>query len=129
MNTRQLTFFRKQLEDEIARLSLKGKAAGIRLTDDAGPGSDVVDLAALEGQISLAFRIRDRERLLGRKISHALARIAEGTFGICQGCGEDIPIARLKARPVTEYCLDCKTRREARERVLESGRTGMIEAE
>jgi DnaK suppressor protein len=61
--------------------------------------------------------------LLSRKIKRALIRIEEGTFGICQSCGEDIPIARLKARPVTDHCFDCKTRMEAGERALESSRT------
>jgi DnaK suppressor protein len=128
MNSRQLNSFRKQLVNEIARLSLNEALAEMRLAGDAETASDIVDKAALEERINFAFRMRERERLLSRKIKRALARIEEGTFGICQSCGEDIPIARLKARPVTDYCLDCKTRMEARERAFESGRMGVLEA-
>jgi DnaK suppressor protein len=85
---------------------------------------DILDRAVHEGQRAFAFRIRERERLLIRKIKDALRRIEEGTYGICEECGEDIPIARLKARPVTNYCLDCKTRMESQERSLESGGMG-----
>jgi DnaK suppressor protein len=125
MNDRQLNSFRKQLVNEIVRLSQNQTAA---LAGDAEPAADVIDKAAREGQINFAFRMRERERLLSRKIKRALVRIEEGTFGICQSCGEDIPIARLKARPVTDHCFDCKTRMEAGERALESGRTGAPEA-
>jgi DnaK suppressor protein len=47
-----------------------------------------------------------------------LDRIEEGTFGICDTCGEDISIERLKARPVTTQCIDCKTKEEAQEKAL-----------
>jgi DnaK suppressor protein len=128
MNARQLNSFRKQLVNEIARLSSSQTAAGTGLSADAEAAPDIIDKAALEGQINFSFRMREREKLLGRKIRRALTRIEEGTYGICQGCGEDIPIARLRARPVTDHCFDCKVRMEARERALESGRTGAPEA-
>lgn len=128
MNARQLNSFRKQLVNEIARLSLSQTVAGTGLSADAEAAPDIIDKAALEGQINFSFRMREREKLLGRKIRRALTRIEEGTYGICQGCGEDIPIARLRARPVTDHCFDCKVRMEARERALESGRTGAPEA-
>lgn len=124
MNARQLNSIKKQLVKEIARLSISQTATDMGLADDAEPAADIIDKATLEGQINFAFRMREREKLLGRKIRRALARIEEGTYGICLNCGEDIPIARLRARPVTDHCLNCKARMEARERALESGRTG-----
>jgi len=45
-------------------------------------------------------------------------RIENNTFGVCEKCGEDISLARLKARPVTTQCIDCKTKEEAVERPL-----------
>jgi DnaK suppressor protein len=124
MNARQLNSFRKQLVNEVARLSLNRMTAERVSRDHAESAADIIDKAALEEQINFAFRLREREKLLGRKIRHALIRIEEGTYGICLNCGEDIPIARLRARPVTDHCFDCKTRMEARERALESGRPG-----
>jgi DnaK suppressor protein len=63
------------------------------------------------------LRLRDRDRKLVKKIREALSRIEDGTFGICEMCGEEIAIARLKARPVTTLCIECKSRQEEEERL------------
>jgi DnaK suppressor protein len=55
-----------------------------------------------------------------KKIDEALERINNGTFGICESCGEEISLKRLEARPVTTLCIDCKTRQEADEKIRES---------
>jgi RNA polymerase-binding protein DksA len=44
-------------------------------------------------------------------VDAALARIDAGAYGICVSCGKEIPAARLEARPVAIYCVDCKNRR------------------
>ena len=44
-------------------------------------------------------------------------RIDSGSFGICEVCEEDISEARLKARPVTTLCIDCKMEQEKKERI------------
>jgi len=124
MNARQLDYFRKKLADEINQLVLNEAAMMVPVQDYSEVHPDILDRAVYEGQRAFAFRIRERERFLIWKIKDALHRIEEGTYGICEECGEDIPIARLKARPVTNYCLDCKTRMEAQERSLENGGTG-----
>jgi DnaK suppressor protein len=62
------------------------------------------------------MRIRDRERKLLKKIDEALDRMSSGTYGICERCSEDIPYKRLKARPVTTLCIECKTLQEQEER-------------
>jgi DnaK suppressor protein len=46
-----------------------------------------------------------------------LERLEEGTFGICESCGEDISEERLKARPVTTLCIDCKKKQENDEKL------------
>ncbi|MGD9124084.1 MAG: TraR/DksA C4-type zinc finger protein, partial [Desulfarculaceae bacterium] len=71
---------------------------------------------ALESDRNFLLRIRDRERKLISKIQDALARIDDGTYGICEVCGEDISSERLKARPVTTLCINCKKRQEAQEK-------------
>ena len=124
MNARQLDYFRKKLADEINQLVLNEAAMMVPVQDYSEVHPDILDRAVYEGQRAFAFRIRERERFLIWKIKDSLRRIEEGTYGICEECGEDIPIARLKARPVTNYCLDCKTRMEAQERSLENGGMG-----
>ena len=79
---------------------------------------DPTDRASLEADRNFMLRIRDRENKLIKKIKKALERIDNGTFGICEKCGEDISIKRLKARPVTTQCIECKTKEEAVEKAL-----------
>ena len=79
---------------------------------------DPTDRASLESDRNFMLRIRDRENKLIKKIKKALDRIEIGTFGVCEKCGEDITLKRLKARPVTTQCIDCKTKEEAFEKAL-----------
>ena len=79
---------------------------------------DPTDRAALEADRNFMLRIRDREAKLIKKIREALERFENGTYGICESCGEDISIKRLKARPVTTQCIDCKSKEEALEKAL-----------
>jgi DnaK suppressor protein len=70
----------------------------------------------MESDRSFTLRIRDRERKLIAKIEEALRRLEEGSYGVCEECGEKIGAARLKARPVTTLCIDCKSVQEVAER-------------
>jgi DnaK suppressor protein len=124
MNARQLDYFRQKLANEINRLVLNETAVKVRVQDYSEVRPDIIDRAVYEEQLSFALQIRERERLFSWKIKHALRRIEEGTYGTCEGCGEEIPMARLKARPDTNYCIDCKTHMEAQERPLGSIRMG-----
>jgi DnaK suppressor protein len=47
-------------------------------------------------------------------IKHALARFADGSYGLCDNCGEQIGLSRLEARPEARLCIDCQTRLEKR---------------
>jgi len=85
------------------------------LTDQAAEFADPGDRASWESESNRDLRIRDRERKLIEKIDEALARIIEGTFGECDECGELIGIGRLRARPVTTFCIACKEAQEAEE--------------
>jgi len=76
---------------------------------------DPADRATVESDRNLVLRIRDRERKLRNKIEEALARIEDGTFGVCEVCGEEISEHRLQARPVTTLCINCKSDQEEEE--------------
>ncbi len=76
---------------------------------------DMNDQATAEADQNFALRIKDRERKLIKKIDEALERLSTRTYGICEGCGEEIPLKRLKARPVTTFCIACKTQQEQEE--------------
>ncbi len=90
------------------------------LQESDGPLPDLVDQAATVIERSLSQNLCDRESLLIEKIKRALKDIADGTYGVCNHCGEDITIKRLKASPVARYCIDCKTVMESRKRLVEA---------
>jgi len=49
-----------------------------------------------------------------QQIEHALARLASGTYGLCEDCGQPIPPKRLVVRPTATLCVPCQSRRESR---------------
>lgn len=77
---------------------------------------DVSDQASAEVDHNFSMRIREREQKLLKKIDDALDRMNSATYGICERCGGKIPYKRLKARPVTTLCIECKTLQEQEER-------------
>lgn len=116
MNKERLAFFRELLNERLRELLEEAEKTMTGMTDGKDPFPDPTDRANLETDRNFELRIRDRERKLIGKIKEALARIEDGTFGICEECGEDISEERLKARPVTTLCIDCKTKAEAEEK-------------
>lgn len=51
------------------------------------------------------------------KIDHALEKLDQGTYGICEDCGAEISEQRLKAVPFAIYCIECKQKREELEQI------------
>lgn len=78
---------------------------------------DVSDQASAEAEQNFSIRIREREQRLVKKIDEALGRIDQNIYGICERCEEEIPYPRLKARPVTTLCINCKTLEEQEEKI------------
>ena len=78
---------------------------------------DVSDQASAEADQNFSLRIREREQRLIKKIDEALDRMNQDTYGICERCEEEIPYPRLKARPVTTLCINCKTLEEHEEKI------------
>ena len=116
-NTQDLEYFHGILTQSLNDLLKKGDETVSLLLESTVDSSDFIDQATFEADRSFRLRMRDRENKLIRKIEKSLTKIDEGTFGICEVCGEDIAIKRLKARPVATYCIVCKNRMEAIEQV------------
>ena len=115
MNTRDTAYFRKMLSERIDELRAEaGKTVGTMDEEENFP--DPTDRASMESNRNSMLRMRDRERKLIFKIQEALERLEAGAYGICEECGEEIGIARLKARPVTTLCIQCKSDQEVEER-------------
>lgn len=115
VNKKEVEFFRNLLNQRIQELrSEAGKTVEDMEGDEAFP--DPTDRASMESNRDSVLRIRDRERKLIFKIEDALRRLENGEYGICEECGEKIGIERLKARPVTTLCIECKSSQEIEER-------------
>jgi RNA polymerase-binding protein DksA len=86
-------------DDELATLE----------THQAGsPGEDVgTELAS-----AILSRLEGRQKHELDEIDTAQARLAAGAYGVCEGCRESIPLARLRAMPTTRYCVDCQAGQE-----------------
>jgi DnaK suppressor protein len=69
---------------------------------------DALDEVQLAGERELAIRNLDRESNLLRNVRAALARIADGSYGVCMHCEEDIKPKRLEAVPWAPYCIRCQ---------------------
>ena len=117
MDKERLAYFKDLLNDRLGTLIQEAEKTVSGMTDEEETFPDPTDRAAMESDRNFLLRIRDRERRLILKIKAALERIDENTFGICEVCGEEISEKRLKARPVTTLCIDCKTRAEAEEKL------------
>jgi DnaK suppressor protein len=112
METAKLEYYRDLLTRRLEGLLAEAGKTMVDMSDDEETFPDPNDRATLESDRNFVLRIRDRERKLIVKIREALDRIESGTFGICDMCGADIPDERLKVRPVTTLCVNCKTREE-----------------
>ena len=109
----QLKKFREMLEEkreEIIKRAQQTLDEDMAL--DANDLPDEMDLASSEYLQSFTFRLRGREKVFLDKIAKAIAKIDDGTFGVCDDCGEKISIKRLEARPETTLCIRCKEDQE-----------------
>ena len=120
MDKVKLEYFKNLLQKQLSDLLLEAGVTVKTMSDKGELFPDPVDRASLESDRNFLLRIRDRERKLIGKIEKALERVENGTFGICERCGEDISEERLKARPVTTFCIECKAAQENQEKLMGS---------
>jgi len=117
LNKKDLKRFKSMLEESKRQLLASAKKT---LTEEASFDTDdlpdEIDQASSEYTQSMIFRLRDREKFLLSKIEKALARVDNGSFGICEKCEEEISAKRLEARPVTTLCIRCKEEQEQKEK-------------
>ncbi|MDP9434545.1 MAG: TraR/DksA family transcriptional regulator [Actinomycetota bacterium] len=94
-------------EAATAAAAVQQSGAGEGSGDEADAGTATFER---EHEMSLANNSRD----LLTQVERALARIDDGTYGRCEGCGGQIPKPRLQAFPRATLCVRCKTREERR---------------
>jgi len=86
--------------------------ASIRPAEERREGSpfgkreeEAAETQELEQRLALEKRIREQLA----EVEHALHKFKEGTYGLCEGCGQPIDPARLEALPQAQLCMSCKT--------------------
>ena len=113
--TTDFNLLRSRLESEQKRLieELEQLKASVRPVEERREGSpfgkreeEATESLELEKRLSLERRIRDS--LV--EVEHALRKFEDGTYGLCDSCGQPIDPARLEALPQASLCLDCKAR-------------------
>ncbi len=95
---------RQELRDRLAELGF-GDAGS--LTYDAN-FADSSQVTAERGEAE-ALAASLREALA--EVEHALAKLDDGSYGVCENCGQPIQSARLEAMPAARLCIDCASRR------------------
>ena len=111
--------FSRKLDDEEARLTdlieeLDHEREEVRLSETSSERSPDPNTAEggsmafeLEKELSVAQNAAD----LLEKVRHARTRVADGSYGVCEVCGQDIPVARLDALPYATTCVSCASKR------------------
>ena len=119
MNQTEFEKYKRMLEVKQAELS-----GGLRNRDEIviEKTPDALDEVQLAGERELAIRNLDREANLLRQVRDALRRIADGSYGVCLHCEEDIKPKRLDAVPWTKYCIRCQEAADRQD--FESGDAG-----
>jgi len=115
----ELTKVRQELQAEIvgltADISEAESAIAERLGDAVGDaGDDQADAGAKTFQREHELALTQNARELLELSERALARMDEGSFGVCESCGQPIGKARLQAFPRATLCVTCKQREERR---------------
>lgn len=109
MDNKNLEKYKKKLlETRLDLLAELQRVTNGEKNKDRTESMDSVDLAdaSYAADYSLAWTEKINRRI--REVDKSLDRIKEGTYGICQVCGEDIPEGRLEVRPKAKYCAQCK---------------------
>ena len=103
---RKLLEIRRDLLGQVERKKLYSKEVG----EDGIPDSG--DVAAYSYSKEVLMGLGENERIKLRLVEEALAKIDEGTYGVCERCEEVIPVKRLELLPFTCYCVQCQTELE-----------------
>jgi len=119
-NDKRKAYIRAKLLERRRQLlhSIERKANTYSHRAPVSPG-DEGDIAVdiMDTELDLGAATSASESLA--EIEHALNKLDEGTYGVCEGCGERIPEPRLRAMPFARLCVRCKEQEEKTQRTGE----------
>lgn len=109
----ELEKFKSKLESQIDILVKRGtEPLKESVGELSGYDNHPADLSGETFERAKDLGLKGNEKVLLMKVNHALDRIKNGTYGICEKCGRTIEEERLKAVPYTTFCVDCKMSEE-----------------
>jgi len=112
---------RAEIERDIEAMSDEIRSFGPELGEPGGVGNHMAEDGSDMMEAERLATISDDLREILAQVNGALSRMDDGTFGICQRCGNPINQERLEAFPYVTYCITCQTKIE-REQALRAGR-------
>ncbi|MFT5302081.1 MAG: DnaK suppressor protein [Mariniblastus sp.] len=71
-------------------------------------GGDVVDFASDSAIGEMSSQLAEVETRELQQVEAAIVKLKDGTYGKCDACSGNIPVARLQALPYAAYCIKCK---------------------
>lgn len=113
-----LRYRKRAIEEAKAEISRFIKGESRQIVDTA---LDEGDLSRIDISEDLNIRKLAAHKEKLNKIDEALRKLQEGTYGICEDCGDEISEERLKVIPFAIYCLECKEKREQLEEFQKEG--------
>ncbi len=108
-----------ELEADAARLHREISSAELGIADllrdsGEGAGDDQADAGTKNFEREHEMAIANNAREMLTQTERALARLADGTYGVCESCGEAVGKYRLQAFPRATLCMPCKQKQERR---------------
>lgn len=105
-----LTHVRRELSGDISDLEADAFSTdGDRLSVD-----NPADIGSESFAQEFSLELLQRDEVTLTEIDEALGRVEAGTFGLCEGCEEPIPKARLNTVPHARFCVECQRKTERR---------------
>jgi len=109
MQAKELEFFKEQLlsakEHILQNVDLASKELNELQTQE---NNDDMDFASMRSDAMIEQAVSDQQKSELADIEHALSRIEEGTYNVCEMCSEEIGMSRLKAKPYAKLCMTCR---------------------
>ncbi|MCB9030248.1 MAG: TraR/DksA family transcriptional regulator [Deltaproteobacteria bacterium] len=122
LKKRELKILEQKLHEERAKILAHLQKIEDNASQDMSElTGDSADIASLEIAQESLSKLGNREMKVLKLIDHAIKKLADGSYGICEYSGEDIPFARLEVSPWAKYTVEAKEELERKERHYRKG--------
>lgn len=118
MNSSELSAIKESLLEQKSSILNKSNDFKIDQLNQQGP-TDEAEIASQDISNSISIHLHERDRHALLLIEKALGRLMDGSYDVCESCGDQIGLPRLKARPFTTLCIACKEEKEESKKIFQ----------